>query len=181
MIERQVVKGGVCVYNYHMTIIITSHIAEKIANEMLSSDDQEEEGPLAITIIDERGLAGRARGRGGKDNVVLATKAKESFRKAFGSFYRQAGIQYCATLSLAALGVANEVEEYAGQVQSIITTYEKFKIMLLRMPAYDIVVGLVLERSVKKAEDYSKSIGREIERLLLAIEEQEDTLKRNNK
>ena len=161
-------------------VTITSHVAERIVDEILSSH-QEEEGLLAITIIDERGLGGRARGRGGKDNVVLATKAKESFRKAFGSFYRQAGVQYGATLSLAALGVANEIREYAGQVQSIITTYEKFKMTLLPMPAYDIVVGLVLSRSVKNAaEDYSKNIGREIERLLLAIQEQEDTLKRNN-
>ena len=83
-------------------------------------------------------------------------------------------------MSLAALGVANEIREYAGQVQSIITTYEKFKMTLLPMPAYDIVVGLVLSRSVKNAEDYSKNIGREIERLLLAIQEQEYTLKRNN-
>jgi hypothetical protein len=162
----------VCVYNYHMTIMITSPIAEKIANEMLSSD-QEEEGLLAITIIDQRGLGGRARGRGGKDNGALATKAKDSFRKAFGSFYRQAGVQYCAILSRAALGVANEIGEYAGQVQSIITTYEKFKIMLLRMPAYDIVVGLVLDRSVNAAqEDYSNKIHKEIERLLAAKEEE---------
>jgi hypothetical protein len=159
-----------------MIIIITSHIAERIADEILSShqeeEDEEKEGLLAITIIDERGLGGRARGRGGKDNVVLATKAKDSFRKAFGVFYRQAGIQYGATLSLAALGVANEIKEYAGQVQSITTTYEKFKMVLLPMPAYDIVVGLVLDRSVKNAEDYSKNIiGKEIERLLLAIEE----------
>ena len=159
-----------------MIIIITSHIAERIADEILSShqeeEDEEKEGLLAITIIDERGLGGRARGRGGKDNVVLATKAKDSFRKAFGVFYRQAGIQYGATLSLAALGVANEIREYAGQVQSITTTYEKFKMVLLPMPAYDIVVGLVVDRSVKNAEDYSKNIiGKEIERLLLAIEE----------
>jgi hypothetical protein len=162
-------------------VTITSHVAERIVDEILSSHQEEEEGLLAITIIDERGLGGRARGRGGKDNVVLATKAKESFRKAFGSFYRQAGVQYDATLALAALGVANEIREYAGQVQSIITTYEKFKMTLLPMPAYDIVVGLVLSRFVKNAEDYSKNISREIERLLLTIEEQEDTLKRNNK
>ncbi len=159
-------------------VTITPHVAERIVDEILSShqkeeDEEKEEGLLAITIIDERGLGGRARGRGGKDNVVLATKAKESFRKAFGSFYRQAGVQYGATLSLAALGVANEIREYAGQVQSIITTYEKFKMTLLPMPAYDIVVGLVLSRSVKNAEDYSKNIGREIERLLLAKKEEE--------
>jgi hypothetical protein len=150
-------------------VIITSHIAEKIANEMLSSD--QEEGPLAITIIDERGLAVR----GGKDNGALATKAKESFRKVFGSFYRQPGVQYCATMSLASLGVANEIREYAGQVQSIITTYEKFKIMLLPMPAYDIVVGLVLSPSVNAAqEDYKNIIGKEIERLLMEEEGREE-------
>jgi hypothetical protein len=154
-------------------VIITSHVAERIADEILSR--QGEEGPLAITIIDERGLGGRARGRGRKDDGALATKAKDSFRKAFGSFYRQAGVQYCAILSLAALGVANEVEEYAGQVQSIITTYEKFKIMLLRMPAYDIVVGLVLSPSVNAAqEDYNNIIGKEIERLLMEEEGREE-------
>jgi hypothetical protein len=147
-----------------MAIMITSHVAERIVDEILST---RQEGILAIIIIDGRGLGGRARGRGGKDNVVLATKAKESFRKAFGLFYQQAGVEYCATLSLAALGVANEVREYAGQAQSIITTYEKFKVMLLPMPATDIVVGLVLDRSAN-AEGYSNKIGKEIERLLAA-------------
>jgi hypothetical protein len=153
-----------------MAIMITSHIAERIVDEILSTH-QEQEGILAITIIDERGLGGRARGRGGKDNVVLATKAKESFRKAFGLFYPQSGVKYGATLSLAALGVANEIREFAGQAQSIITTYEKFKMMLLPMPAYDIVVGLVLDRSAN-AEGYSNKIGKEIEGLLTAKEEE---------
>ncbi len=49
--------------------------------------------------------------------------------------------------------------------------------MLLPMPTYDIVTGLVLDRSVS-AEDYN--IGKEIERLLLAAKE-EDALNRNNK
>ena len=78
-------------------------------------------------------------------------------------------------MSLASLGVANEIEEYAGQVQSIITTYEKFKIMLVRMTAYDIVVGLVLSPSVNAAqEDYKNIIGKEIERLLMEEEGREE-------
>ena len=157
------------VYNHHM-VIITSSVAQRIVDEILSTYQEEEGKILAITIIDERGLGGRARGgRGGKDNVVLATKAKESFRKAFGLFYRQAGVQYGATLALAALAVANEIREYAGQAQSIITTYEKFKMLLLPMPAYDIVVGLVLDRSVNAAEEYSNKIGKKIERLLSSL------------
>ena len=142
-----------------MTIIITSRIAERIADEILSTNEE----ILAVSIVDE---SGRGLGRGAARNIVLASKAKESFRKAFGIF--QGGAKYGGTLGLAALGVANEVRDFAGQVQSIITTYEKFKIMLLRMPAYDIVVGLVLESSVN-GDDYSKNIRREIERLFLTI------------
>jgi hypothetical protein len=48
-----------------------------------------------------------------------------------------------------------------AQPQVIITIYEKCKMMLLRVPAYEILVGL--ERSVN-AEDYN--IADKIERLL---------------
>jgi hypothetical protein len=141
--------------------IITSRVAERIADEILSSQEE----IFAISIIDEsgRGLAG------GGNNIVLASKAKESFRKAFGLF--EGGARYGGTLGLAALGVASEVRGFAGRVKSIVTTYEKCKMMLLPMPSYDIVVGLVIESSVN-AEDYN--IGEEIERLLAKEEETGD-------
>ena len=141
-------------------VIITSHVAERIADEILSTNEE----ILAVSIVDE---SGRGLARGAARNIVLASKAKESFTKAFGIF--QGGTKYGGTLGLAALGVANEVRDFAGQVQSIVTTYEKCKMMLLPMTTYDIVVGLVLDRSVN-AEDYN--IGKEIERLLLAADEE---------
>src|SRR5919109_716863 len=105
-------------------VIITSRVAERISDEILSNHEE----ILAVSIVDEsgRGLAGRG------NNIILASKAKESFRKAFGIF--QGGARYGGTLGLAAIGVANEVREFAGQVQSIITTYERCKMMLLPMP-----------------------------------------------
>ena len=141
-------------------VIITSSVAERIADEILSSQEE----ILAMTIIDERRL-------GAKNNIVLASKAKESFRKAFGVF--QEGPRYGGTLGIEALGVAGEVRGFAGQVQSIVTTYEKCKMVLLPMPSYDIVVGLVLESSVN-GDDYSKNIRREIERLFLTLREENE-------
>jgi hypothetical protein len=66
-------------------------------------------------------------------------------------------------LALAALGVANEVKEVAGEALALITIYEKCKMMLLPASSYEILVGLVLHSSVN-AEDYN--IAKKIERLL---------------
>ena len=74
-------------------------------------------------------------------------------------------------MAIAYLSIANEIREIAGEAKAIVTIFEKWKTMLQPMPAYDIVVGLVLEPSVN-GEDCTKNIGREIERLLLAIEEE---------
>jgi hypothetical protein len=67
--------------------------------------------------------------------------------------------------------VANEVRDVFGEAQAIIAIYENCKMMLLPIPAYQILVGLVLQRSVN-AEGYN--IANKIERLLA------DTVKFHN-
>ncbi len=115
--------------------IITSRAAGRIADEILSTHDE----ILAISIINEKG------------GNILASKSEESFKKAFG-VTREAG-KYEGTLAIASLAVANEVKQVAGEARTLITIYEKCKMMLLPFPSYEILVGLVLPCSVN-AEDY---------------------------
>jgi len=49
-------------------------------------------------------------------------------------------------LAIASLGIANEVREVAGETKAITATYEKCKMMLIPIPSYEILVGLVLQR-----------------------------------
>ncbi len=115
---------------------ITSTNAEIIVNEILSTNEE----ILAITIIDARG------------GNVLASKRKESFTREFGAFREEP--RYVGSLALSFLSIANEVREITGQTQSIITTYERCKGMLIPLiPQYEVLVGLVLQKSVN-AEDY---------------------------
>jgi hypothetical protein len=125
--------------------VITSSAAERIVDDILSTNDE----IMAISVIDEKG------------GNILAAKSKESFKEAFG--VTRDGDKYGGSLALAALGVANEVKEVAGEARALITIYEKCKMMLLPLPSYEILVGLVLHSSVN-AEDYN--IGNDIERLL---------------
>jgi hypothetical protein len=125
-------------------VIVTSTAAERISGDILSTNDE----ILAISIMDMRGN-------------ILAAKSKESFKKAFG--VTRDGDKYGGTLAVASLSVANEVKEVAGEARAVITVYEKCKMMLLPLPSYEILVGLVLHSSVN-AEDYN--IANKIERLL---------------
>jgi hypothetical protein len=125
--------------------LITSSAAERIAEEILSTNNE----ILAISIIDEKG------------GNILGSRSKESFKKDLG--VTGEGDKYGGTLALASLGVANEVKEVAGEARALITVYEKCKMMLLPVPSYEILVGLVLHSSVN-AEDFE--IGNNLERLL---------------
>jgi hypothetical protein len=133
-------------------VIITSSAAERISDEILSTNDE----IPAISIMDMRGN-------------ILAAKSKESFKKAFG--VTRYGDKYGGTLAVAALAVANEVKDVFGEAQAIITIYKNCKLMLLPVPSYEILLGLVLQRSVN-AEDHN--IANKIERLLA------DTVKSHN-
>jgi hypothetical protein len=129
--------------------IITSTTAERIADEVLSTYDGK---ILSISIIDEK--------RGGEN--FLTTKSTESFSKEFGVL--QEGRKYGGSLAIAALSIANEVREVAGETIALTTTYEKCKMMLIPIPSYEILVGLVLKRGAvvtadeDELTDYIKSL-----------------------
>ena len=118
---------------------ITSNDAKRIVDDILSANDE----ILAISIMDMKGN-------------ILAAKSKESFKKAFKV---NVGVdKYGATLAIGILSLANEVKEIFGEAKAIISIHKDCKLMLLPIPSYQILVGLVLER------DYS--IADRIERLL---------------
>jgi hypothetical protein len=120
-------------------MVVTSSAAERIADDILSTNDE----ILAISVIDKKGN-------------VLAGKSKESFDKAFR--LNLDGDKYGATLAVGILSLVNEVKDTFGEAQAIITIHKNCKLMLLPVPSYEILVGLVLQR------DYN--IVSKIERLL---------------
>jgi hypothetical protein len=120
-------------------VVVTSSAAERIADDILSTNDE----ILAISVIDKKGN-------------VLAGKSKESFDKAFR--LNVDGDKYGATLAVGILSLVNEVKDTFGEAQAIITIHKNCKLMLLPVPSYEILVGLVLQR------DYN--IVSKIERLL---------------
>jgi hypothetical protein len=125
-------------------VTISSGIAEKISNDILSANEE----ILAISIMDISGN-------------VLAAKSKESYEQAFRATGE--GDKYGGTLAVAALAVANEVKDVVGEAQALITIYKNCKMMLLPIPSSQILVGFVLQRSVN-AEGFN--IANTIERLL---------------
>ena len=126
---------------------VSSGDAEKVIDHVLSGNEE----ILAISIMDMGGNP-------------LAAKSKGSFKEAF----RPAADwhDYGATLALATLSLVNQVRNVFGEAQAIITIHKNCKLMLLSMPSYQILVGLVLERSVN-AEDHS--IIDNIERLMADV------------
>jgi hypothetical protein len=123
---------------------IASSNAERIVNDILSINDE----ILAISIIDMKGN-------------ILAAKSKEFFKEAFG--VTRDGDKYGGTLAVAALSLVNQVRNVVGEAKAIITIHKDCKMMLVPLPAYQILVGFVLQRSVN-AEDYI--ITNKIERLV---------------
>ncbi len=113
---------------------VTSTNAERIAGDVLSMDDD----ILGISIMDMRGN-------------ILAANSKESFNEAFGEAEDRE--KYGATLAIGVLTLVNEQKDMFGEVQSIITTHENCKLMLLPVPSFQLLVGLVFPRSVN-AEDH---------------------------
>jgi hypothetical protein len=123
---------------------IPSSIAQRITHDILSTNDE----IFAISIMDMRGNS-------------LAAASKESFKQDFGVTRDRE--KYGGSLAVAALAVANELKDFAGEAQALITIYEKCKMMLLPMPSREILVGFVLQRSAN-TEDHN--IANKIEILL---------------
>ena len=123
----------------------TSSEVEKIVDGILSSNDK----ILAVSIIDK------------KREDVLSAKSRQSFKEAFGVTSDGAG--YGATLANATLNVVNEVRDSFGEPQAITTIHYDCKLRLIPMPSFDILVGLVVERSVNVEDD---KIAKKIERIV---------------
>jgi hypothetical protein len=131
---------------------VTSNDAERIADDILSTNDE----ILAISIMDIGGN-------------ILAAKSKESFKEAFGVTAELHN--YSGTLALAVLSLVNQVRNVFEEAQTIITIHKNCKLMLLSVPSFQILVGLVLQRSANAEDD---KIANKIERLVA------DTLNRSN-
>jgi hypothetical protein len=130
---------------------LSSVNAEQIADDALSTNDK----ILAISIMDTVGN-------------ILAAKSKDSFKEAFGVTTDRE--KYGGSLAVAALAVANEVKDTVGEAQAIIAIYKDCKMMLLPIPAYEILIGFVLERSVKAVPNENNnntSLAHKIERLVV--------------
>ena len=122
---------------------LTSADAETLSDDILSNN----EDILGTSIMDMRGN-------------MLASKSKESFKQAFVVSPDRA--KYGGTLAVAALAVVNETRNIFGASKAIITIHENCKLMLIPVPSYQLLVGLVLRRSIN-TED---KIANEIERLV---------------
>ena len=122
---------------------VSSGAAKRIADDILLTTDQ----ILAISIIDKKGS-------------ILAAKSKESF-KAFE--VTEDAEKYAATLAIGILTLVNELKDTFGEAQAMITIHKNCKLMLLPVPLYQMVVGLVFQPSVN-VEDYY-NIANKIERL----------------
>ena len=124
--------------------------AEKIVDAILFSNDK-------ILLASIRGWSGN----------MLAVKYRDSFREQFVGASGLVGTNYSGSLTIATVGLINEVKDVFGEAQAIITIYEKCKVMLLPMPSHQIFVGLTVERSHDTEEkEESYNIAKKIERLV---------------
>jgi hypothetical protein len=131
-------------------MVPTTSKAEKIVDAILSSNDK-------ILLVSIRGWSGN----------ILAVKSRDSFRERFSGASSLVGTKYSGSLTIATLGLINEVKDVFGEAQAIITIYEKCKVMLLPMPSYQIFVGITVERSPDMEEkEESYNIAKKIERLV---------------
>jgi hypothetical protein len=132
-----------------MATIVTSSMAERIVDDILSSNS----GILSAGVIDKSGN-------------IIATKSSESFKKRFKGVSNLERNRYSGTLAVAALSIANEVKDAFGEPNALITIYRDCKLVLFPMPSYDILIGLALESS---ANVENNTFAKEMERLVASI------------
>jgi hypothetical protein len=113
---------------------VTSNGAERIAGNILSIHDE----ILGVSLMDKKGN-------------ILAANSKESFNEMFR--LAEDSEKYGATLAIGILTLVNEQKDIFGEAQSIITVHENCKLMLLPVPSFQLLIGLVFQRSVN-AEDH---------------------------
>ena len=126
--------------------------AEKIVDAVLSSNDK-------ILLVSIRNWNGN----------ILAVKSRDSFRERFMGIESLIGSTYSGSLTVATLGLVNEVKDVFGEARTIITFYDKCKVIMLPMPSYNIIVGLTVERSppeIEEEKEESYSIANKVEKLV---------------
>jgi hypothetical protein len=133
---------------------VNSSAAERIVDDILSSSINDG-GILGVSVIDRKGN-------------ILSAKSTESFKEVFevarrGGDNNSNNNNYGGTLAIATLSVVNQVRDIFGEPQAIITVHKDCKLMLLPLPSYDILVGLVLERCADADDD---NMANNIERLV---------------
>src|SRR3712207_6145869 len=97
---------------------VSSFTAERIADEVLSSNDR----ILLVSIRDQTGK-------------ILAAK----FRESFGKSFRLTDLidnNLGGTLAVTVLGVVNEVRDVFGQAEAIVTVHRGCKLILLPILPY---------------------------------------------
>ena len=72
---------------------------------------------------------------------ILTANSKQSFKDTFG--VTRDDEEYGGTLAFTILSLVNQVIDVFGDAQAIITIHKNCKLMLLPMPSYEILVGLV--------------------------------------
>lgn len=118
---------------------LSANVSKNIAYEILAMKDD----MLSVSIIDTKG-------------DLLATVSKDAFKEDFG--IASEGDSYGGSLAIAAaLAVANEVKDVAGEAQALITVYKRCKMMLLPIRSHEVLVGFVLRLSAN-IEDYYKLV-----------------------
>lgn len=101
---------------------------------------------------------------------ILAANSRESFIDS--DMITEERAYYGGNLAVATLNVVNESRNVFGRAKAVITIHDKCKLMLLPIPpSFQLLVGLVIERSVN-AEDHK--IANEIEVLVADILELRD-------
>jgi hypothetical protein len=76
---------------------------------------------------------------------ILAAKSKQSFKETFGANID--GEKYGGILAIATLSLVNEVKNILGEAQAKTSIHNNCKLILLPIPSYEILVGIVLHRS----------------------------------
>ena len=114
-------------------MLLDKAVAQRASDNILSLYDS----ILAVSIMDMRGN-------------ILTANSKQSFKDTFG--VTRDGEEYGGTLAFTILSLVNQVRDVFGDAQEIITIHKNCKLMLLPMPSYEILVGLVIHSSVN-AED----------------------------
>ncbi len=124
--------------------VLDPPVAKMVVDNILSSNDE----ILSISIIDMKG-------------TIIATKSKEYFKEELG--VTRNGDKYGVTLVTTVLSLIRLARNVIEEAKAVTIIHENCKLMLLPLPPFQILVGLILQRSVN-TEDYN--IANKIERLV---------------